>query len=120
MTEVDSKANVLRQNFYPMIRDNTLSLFIPLGSDEVTTTNDKLVPINQLQESISPLNSLLEACNSYPDVLVENHILVGTIRHRVDNSHWFVAQASFDIDQPSFHIDQAVKREDTVEGGDSE
>lgn len=83
-----------------------------MESNDALSTNNKLVSINQLTGPISPLNSLLEACDSFPDVLVGDDLLVGTIRHRVDNSNWFIAQASF-------HIDQAVNREDADEQGHS-
>lgn len=103
MTEAASKANLLRQNFYPLVKDNTLSLVVPLGSDEDVNPNHELVAPDHLQRALSPMNSLREAFNSYRTPLVWDDILVGTIRHPVDCSNWFIAQTSF-------HIDQSVKR----------
>lgn len=103
MTEVESKANLLSQKFFPILKDNTLSLFIPLQSDTGAQCEEGLVAPNQLDSDLPPLILLREACTSIQNPSVWDDILVGTIQHPVDSSIWFIAQSSF-------HVDQAVKR----------
>lgn len=103
MTEVESKANLLRQNFAPVVKDNTLSLFVPLRSDDGMQPPQDLVTPDQLDSDLPPLVLLREAWITNGIQQVWDDILVGTMRHPVDSSLWFIAQSSF-------HIDQAVKR----------
>ena len=103
MTEVDGKASVLKQNSFPLIRDNTLSLFVPSGSHEDTKPSDELVAPDQLDTAISPMVLLRQAATTCLTPNVLDDVSVGTIRHPVDGALWFIAQTSF-------HIDQSVTR----------
>ena len=99
MTEVESKANLLLQSFAPVVKDNTLSLFVPLHCDDGTQPLNDLVPPNQLDSNLPPLVLLREAWTTDQIQQVWDDILVGTIRHPIDNSLWFIAQSSFNLDQ---------------------
>ena len=66
MTEVESKANLLSQKFFPILKDNTLSLFIPLQSDTGAQCEEGLVAPNQLDSDLPPLILLREGMHLNP------------------------------------------------------
>ena len=99
MTEVDRKANVLKQQSFPLIRDNTLSLIVPAGSNQDTKSSDELVAPDQLDTAVSPMVLLRQAAKTCLNPCVLDDVSVGTIRHPLNGSLRFIAQSSFHIDQ---------------------
>ncbi|MDE0093714.1 MAG: hypothetical protein OXO49_04320 [Gammaproteobacteria bacterium] len=97
MTEVDARANLLRESCYPLITDNTLSLIMPLSKNSKVESTSSLVEPHLFPFDIRPFELLRRATRDYKSTKILDDLRIGVLRHAVDDSVWFIAQASLNI-----------------------
>ena len=97
MAEVETKANVLRQAHFPQIGDNTLSFMLPLGPIDFNNTLSALVAPKEFPLDLPPIRLLGRAIENYKSATIWEELAIGVLKHPINESNWFIAQANFNI-----------------------